>query len=499
MLIMAQKQYIKYLWESKEKSLREIARITEHSFQTVQKYAYMEDWNEDNLPNIEPQRYPILGEYIPIINEWMENDKRIPRKQRHTAHRIYERLRDEYGYKGKYSSVKKYVRKKRYIMNEVSEGYLPLEQPKCHAQIDFGEFVYYDANGVQKEAHALTISFPYSNKAYTQVFPSENQECLLEGMKRIFEYIGGVPEKIKADNMTTAVAQVLEGHERVLSEGFSRFMLHYRFEAEFCNPASGNEKGNVENKVGYTRRNFFVPVPIIENFDTYNKKLWEICEKDGEREHYKHHVKINELWEEEKKELLYLPEYDYSVFRYEVLRVNKYGMVSVDTNKYSVTPELAGGQVQAKIFSDKVEFYHEKSLISTYKRSYEKDKEFYDWTQYLNTLCRKPGAVEHTRFFGQMPKLWQEQLRLSHGKERKNALELLLEIVGDGNRELCEESITLATECGRTDADSIRQCYYLIAKKEYHPKPLELTGAVILDYNPNLSAYDSLMRGGEDR
>ena len=140
----------------------------------------------------------------------------------------------------------------------------------------------------EHKGYALTVSFPYSNKGYTQAFPSQKQECLLEGLKRIFEHIGGVPCRIRLDNMTTAVAQVLKGAERVLTDGFMRFMLHYRFHAEFCNPASGNEKGNVENKVGYSRRNAFVPVPTITSFEAFNEQLLAWCEKDAEREHYKH-------------------------------------------------------------------------------------------------------------------------------------------------------------------------------------------------------------------
>jgi transposase len=113
-----------------------------------------------------------------------------------------------------------------------------------------------------------------------QVFPSENQECLLTGLKRIFYHIGGVPLLIRCDNMTTAVAQVLVGTERILSEGFIRFMLHYRFEATFCNPAKGNEKGNVENKVGYTRRNMLVSVPVIVDFNEFNAELLILCDDD---------------------------------------------------------------------------------------------------------------------------------------------------------------------------------------------------------------------------
>ena len=269
---MAQIHYIKDLYENEDLSLREIARRTQHSFSTVQKYAYQEDWSEDTLPNVAPEDYPILGAYIPYINEWMEADRKVPRKQRHTARRIYDRLCTEKGYTGSYSSVKRYVRKKRSVMRTGQTGFLPIDHPAGWGQVDFGEFMYYDRDAAEQTGYALTISFPYSNKGFTQAFPSQNQECLLEGMKRIFEHIGGVPPRLRFDNMTTAVAQVLKDGERTLTDAFNRFMLHYRFQADFCNPASGNEKGNVENKVGYSRRNFFVPVPTITSFEEFKAK-----------------------------------------------------------------------------------------------------------------------------------------------------------------------------------------------------------------------------------
>jgi transposase len=498
-LKMAQKQYIKHLYENGEKSLREISRIMDLSFQTVKKYAYEENWNQAHLPNVEPSNHPLLGPYIETIDKWLEEDRRAPRKQRHTASRIHARLQEECGYPGKYSGVKKYVRKKQYLMRQQEAGFLPLAQPMGNAQVDFGKMVYHDSLGREKDGYALTISFPYSNHALTQVFPSQNQECLLEGMKRIFERIGGVPVKLKADNMTTAVAQVLEGKERILSDGFARFMLHYRFQAEFCNPASGNEKGNVENKVGYSRRNFFVPVPVIEDFDAYNLELFERCEKDAEREHYKKHVLICELWEEEKQKLLYLPEYEYEVYRYETARLNKYGCAVIETNSYGLSPELAGQTVQAKIYFDRVELFYDHTLLKVYPRCYERDTEVLDWTQYVGTLCKKPHAVEHTRFFHQLPKLWQEHLLATGGKERKSALMLLSEIVRDGNAALCDDTLALAVECGRTDTDSLRQCYYMIAKREYRPQPLTLTAAApALNYNPNLTAYDGLTGGARN-
>ena len=292
MLRMAQIKYIKDLYENEEASLREICRITGHSFETVRKYAYQENWSEDNLPDIEPQSYPVLQDFIPIIDKWLEEDRKAPRKQRHTVMRIYHRLCDEHGFTGCYSTVKKYVRQEK-ICHENSECRVsPSGAPQrlgtgglwpCGRRM--GRY-----RRTLSVLSALTISFPGSNNGVTQAFPSQNQECLLEGMKRIFEHIGGVPPRLRFDNMTTAVAQVLKDGERVLTEGFTRFMLHYRFQADFCNPASGNEKGNVENKVGYSRRNAFVPVPVITSFEEFNEQLLEWCEKDADRLHYKHKV-----------------------------------------------------------------------------------------------------------------------------------------------------------------------------------------------------------------
>ena len=493
---MAQIDYIKDLYENEDLSLREISRRRGHSFQTVQKYAYQENWSAEQLPNLEAENYPNLEQYIPSIDEWMEADRKLPRKQRHTAMRIYHRLVDEQGYQGSYSSVKRYVRKKKFVLKLAAEGYLPLAQPCGHGQVDFGESLYYDAQGKERKGYALTVSFPQSNKGYTQFFPSQNQECLLEGLKRVFERIGGVPLRLRFDNLSTAVAKVLEGGERELTEGFRRFMLHYRFRADFCNPASGNEKGNVENKVGYSRRNAFVPVPTVTSFEAFNEWLWDWCEKDAQRLHYKYKIPIQELWEADRESLLKLPEYPFPVFRYEVLSVNKYGFAVIDTNKYGLAPTLAGKTVQAKIFFDHVEFYYDHHPVGRYRRSYGRDEELYDWTQYVGTLLKKPGAVEHTRFFKQLPQQWQELLAQSRGRERKGALRLLDEIVRDGNAPLCEDALSMAAENGRTDPDSIRQCYYMIAKKEFRPKPLELRASTPkLRYDPNLTAYDGLTGG----
>jgi transposase len=486
-------EYIKDLYENGGLSLREIAKQTKHDFRTVQKYAYRDNWNPPVEPKLESEDYPVLGEHIKTINRWLENDKSEPRKQRHTIQRIYDRLKKDHDYEGSYSTVKRYVALKKEKDKKVIEGYLPIAQPPGHAQVDFGKFKFYDGTGSARNGYELVVTFPYSNAGWMQVFPSENQECLLTGLKRIFIHIGGVCVQARLDNMTAAVVEVLKGSERVLCEGFIRFKLHYRFKTVFCNPAKGNEKGNVENKVGYVRRNMLVPVPTITDFDGFNEELLKCCDENHARNHYRHGKIISKLWEEEKSHLLKLPEYEYDVFRYESLTVNKSGFIVIDTVRYGLSPEMAGTIVQAKIYFDKVEVYHDRCLLKTFVRSYEKNSEVCDWREYLGALTRKPGAVPHTRFFDQMPKLWQQYLVESDNRERKSALLLLMEIVEDGNECLCDEALELARDNGRTDADSIRQCYYMIAKEEYHPSPLALSSDPPQSgYAPDLTVYDRL-------
>jgi hypothetical protein len=142
-LKMAQIEYIKHLYECEGKSLRKIAKEVGMNFRTVRKYAHMNNFSPPIQPNVEPENYPTLGPCIPAINEWMEQDMREPRKQRHTAKWVYDRLREEQGFRGSYASVKRYVAKKRWLLQQAREGYLPLAQPPGHAQVDFGKFKYY--------------------------------------------------------------------------------------------------------------------------------------------------------------------------------------------------------------------------------------------------------------------------------------------------------------------------------------------------------------------
>ena len=174
---MAQKEYIKYLYEEEEKSLLEITRQTGLNYRTVRKYARQEDWRPEGKPGRDPGSHPVLGEYIPVIDKWLEADRLVPRKQRHTIMRVYRRLQEEYGFAGGYATVRDYVHKKKAEMRLSAEGYLPLAQPKGHAQGDFGMFRYKDGKGKEQNGYFFVLSFPSSNKGYPQAFPARTRNA----------------------------------------------------------------------------------------------------------------------------------------------------------------------------------------------------------------------------------------------------------------------------------------------------------------------------------
>ena len=246
---------------------------------TARKYIEKEDFNEPPPAQPAASRWPKLEPWRKQIDEWLEGDVKARRKQRHTAKRVYDRLCAEVKDFGcSYRTVASYVKEKKHQIYSGVRAALPLEHKAGEAQVDFGSADFYE-NGRLCSGKYLNVSFPYSNAGYLQLFRGENRECLFEGLKAVFEHIGGVPSRLWFDNMSTVVGQVLKEGKRDLCEPFLRFKEHHGFEAAFCNVNAGHEKGNVENKVGYHRRNLLVPVPRFEDLEQYNRELLRLSVK----------------------------------------------------------------------------------------------------------------------------------------------------------------------------------------------------------------------------
>ncbi len=212
---------------------------------TVAKYADMDDMTPK--PPTDRRRGSKIDPYAALVDGWLEADRMLPRKQRHTAKRVHDRLRAEIEYDGEYTTTPGYVRRWREANRSGSDGYGELVWAPGVAQIDFGVAKARIA-GELVDDHCLVVTFPHSNMRYVTSLPGENAECLCRGPVEVFEHIGGVPPVIVMDNATGAGRRNARG-EVTLTAVFDAFLAHHRIDAMFCNPYSGWEKGAVENAV----------------------------------------------------------------------------------------------------------------------------------------------------------------------------------------------------------------------------------------------------------
>lgn len=493
---MDQVYRIRYLRKFEGKSLRNIAKLTGHDFETVKKYVEKEDFNVE--AKVKQKRAGKLTPYEDIVKVWLKEDLNAPHKQRHTARRVYDRLREGYPeFDASDRSVRTLVARLKEELNLENEGYLPLEHPAGEAQVDFGKATFIE-NGVTFEGNYLNISYPHSNGGHTQLFKGENQECLLEGLKAIFNHVGGVPTAIWFDNMSTAVAKIKGQGQRDLTQGFLRFMMHYGFKSNFCNPNSGNEKGSVENKVGYHRRNLFVPIPEFKDLEEYNKQLLLELDKDMEREHYKGIGLIKDLFQEDKKEFFNLPEIPFEVYRYEFAKADNYGKIKFDTKTYSTSPNMARKQVMIKIGAYHAEILDDESnLIVRHKRLYGKQKESMIWIPYLELMSKRPTALKYTDFFNKLPTTIKTFLESSDYESKKNTLRTFTDMTMDSDIDNAIIAFEEGIKCGARDGDGIWRTYIRLNSRSLPEANITLPNTVPkLDrYSPNITQYDRLIGG----
>lgn len=484
------------MYNNQEESIRAIMRKTGHSYETVKKYIEMEDFNERK--KIRAKKPLKISPVKEIVDSWLSKDLELPRKQRHSAKRIYDRLQSEYPnmYKGSYRSIAVYIAEKKKEIKLQNIGYLPLEHNAYEAQVDFGEAVFIE-NGKEIKGKYLVMTFPKSNGGYIQLFKGENQECLLNGMRNIFEYINCVPKEIWFDNMSTAVTSIKKEGKRIVNKGFAKFALHYGFEAKFCNPSSGNEKGNVENKVGYFRRNYFVPIPTINNLKEFNEKLLEKSDRDMDRKHYKLEKKIRDLFEEDKKSMLSLNPTPYEIFKLEALKADKYGKIQFETNTYSVSPDYASTKLILKVAYDKVTVMDlsYKQLI-VHNRIYGKNKESMNWIPYLDLISKRPTALKYTGIYKELPKIWQEYIEDLDYLKKKEAIKTLKDILIEKDMLFAEKVLQYNLAKGVKDIKSLMITYYALTENSVFQNiklKLPKNTPELIELEINLKEYDELM------
>jgi transposase len=498
MLTMEQIYHIKYLHNQKGKSYRKIAEETGHNFETVKKYVERNDFNLESKPT--KRRRSKLEPYKELIDSWLESDLKSKPKQRHTAQRIYNRLKEMYREEFKVSdrAIREYVSRRKKEIGLNTEGYLPLEHPPGEAQVDFGEAQFIE-KGILYDGYYLNLSFPYSNAGMLQVFKGQNQECLLEGLKDIFNFTGGCPTAIWFDNMSTVVNEIRKQGKRDINKGFLRFIMHYGFASNFCNPNSGHEKGHVENKVGYHRRNFLVPIPEFEDIRKYNRELLQRCQIDMNRDHYKRAASIAQLFEEDRQAMQSLPRIPFEVCRLEAVKADNYAKVRYENQRYSSAPDYAGKQLWLKIGAHQIELLdREYQQIISHERLYGQPKESMKWIPYLELMARRPTALRYSSFIKELPATIQQYFDQCEYEAKKAALKVLSRMVNHTDVETASQAFETAISKGTTDIDSIWATYVQQTSGIPEAEAINLPTTVpeLKEYHPDTSVYDTLLRGG---
>jgi transposase len=452
-------------------SRREAARRFGISRRTVSKM--LEHSVPPGYRREKPAKRPKLGPFLGIINQILKDDKGRPKKQRHTVKRIFERLRDEYGYEGGLTVVKDYVRERRLSSKEM---FVPLDHPPGDAQADFGEALV-EIDGALRKGHYLCLSLPQSDDMFVAVFPAERVEGLCEGHNLAFAHFGGVPREIVYDNTTLAVVSIEKDGERKLTDKFEELMSHYLFTPRFGRPGKGNDKGKVEGLVGYARRNFLVPIPRFPSWEALNDWLLEKCIERRKNRLRGHKETIGERFELDREALLPLPPVPFEACVEESTRVRSTSLVRFKTCDYSVPSIYGHRKVLVKGYVHEVVIACGGEEIARHPRSYEKEDVVYNPLHYLRILERKANALDQAAPLKgwELPQEFDRLRRLMErrsGKKGKREYIQVLRLLETFDQAEVKAGIKQALNLGAVSYDAVK--HLVLCRIEDKPPRLDL-------------------------
>jgi len=475
---MEQYEYIRSGSRVYGKSIRGLVRETGHARNTVRKVLKGE---YQGYSQRQQQPYPVLGPYLGIIDKWLEEDKDRPKKQRHTAKRIFDRLRTEHGYKGGKSTVRRYVcEAKRRIGVSPPRAFIPLD-PECakEAEVDWGTMTA-KIKGVFIRFKFFCMRSKYSGKHFVRCYPCERQQVFFEAHMQAFLFFGGVFTVLIYDNLTTAVQKILRGKDRLEQASFVKFRAYYSFTARFCNPDSPHEKGGVEGMVGYVRRNYMVPVPEADSLEELNQMLLAQCLSYGEHRIDGREGTVNELFEAEKERLLPLPEVPFSNIQIMQVKVSCYATVMVEKNRYSVPTLYVGLRVSVELSAELIAVFYSGKKIAAHSRVYGSNKWCLDPQHYLDLIKQRPASFDAARPIRAWRENWPpvlerllEKFNSLYGQTDgiKAFIDVLL-LYRDYPSSDVEAAVELALEHHAHSADGVKQILEH-CEPDSHPAPLE--------------------------
>jgi len=438
---------------------------------------------------------PKLGAYRELIDAWLEADREAPRKQRHSAKRIWARLVDEHGADVAETTVRDYVRaRKRALGWPVGEVFVPqAHAPGVGAEVDWGE-AQVDLAGARTKVHLFVMRASFSGAAFCQASLVATQQAFLELHVEAFEWFGGVFGEVRFDNLAAAVKQVLRGRRRVETDRFVALRSHYLFASQFTRPGiqGAHEKGGVEGEVGRFRRNHLVPVPAVASLAELNMLLLAGCERDLERRIVGRSLTVGEAWARERPLLADLPGERFDTSETATPRVDAKSLVTIRQNRYSVPVALAGLKVAVRIGAREITISHAGSLVARHERLHGRFGTSAQLDHYLELLARKPGGLERSlalaqqRDSGAWPQAFDELWAALAGRYgRSEAARQMVDVLMLA-REHGAERVVLAVRGALAAGAHDGRAVAVLAHRSQHPEP---AAAPLSDLGPRLAAH----------
>jgi transposase len=501
MITVKEKEQIRRAYHIEGKSIRQIQRETGYHRQTIRKA--LEDSSVLQYTQKRSRRSPVLDPVKPIIDRWLAEDKDRPRKQRHTAKRIYERLTTEYGFTGGESTVRRYVGQQKRQMG--AQVFIPLAYaPGRTGQVDFGEAQVVLA-GEPLTAQLFCLRLGYSKQPFVTALPTQAQEAFFEGHVRAFDFLEGVPHELVYDNLKVAVKRILEGRNREEQAAFIAFRSHYLFESRFCNPGKAHEKGLTEGLVGYARRNWLVPPPEYATWDDLNAYLVERCQAEGQRRLRGMEMTIGEALALERAQFLPLPTQPFPCHILRPVRANGFGLVTFQTNRYSVPAHHAHESLWLRASVERVEITNGRQTLAVHPRCYKREQDILNPLHYLLVLEQRPGAWEQAKPIQEWRQSWPEvyDLYLAALRERLSTSQATREFVRvlrlheDYPEAVITQALKEALSGHCYSADGVKQIVLRLTEPPCPTKPLEETQRFFPDVEPvlwpELDQFDRLL------
>ncbi|MGP0033094.1 MAG: IS21 family transposase [Solirubrobacteraceae bacterium] len=450
---------------------------------------------------------PRLGEYLELVDSWLIADQTAPRKQRHTAKRVHERLVDEYGADVSERQVRRFVRERRRALGlPVDEVRVPLcHEPGVEAEVDWGRASVVIA-GVMTEVFLFLMRACFSGACFVAAFPRENQQAFLEAHVAAFEFFGGCFVTCRYDNLSSAVKTVLKGRRRVETDRFVALRSHYLFSSEFTRVglAGAPEKGGVEGEVGRFRRSHLVPVPEVASLAELNERIAAGCIRDLDRTIRGRRVTVGEALSEEIDLLRALPAEPFDSCEHASPRVDAKSLATVRQNQYSLPVHLAGLRVAARIGAREIVFAHDGKVVARHQRLRDRFGVSAQLDHYLELLAHKPGALARSlalrqeREQGRWPESFDLLWRAIEGKVGSSEAARQMVDVLMLCRELSPEAVELAARGALAAGAHDGRAVAVLARRAERPATVPLDGldarlAATERPAPGLEDYDQLL------